>query len=77
MVSDDLGMDRGCGQCPGTGFQKIGAYVLDARSGTNLSFSKSCIALLNPSIFPGGVLLVCAKQPWFFKKKKIRGVNAE
>ncbi len=28
MVSYDLGVDRGCGQCPGTGFQKIGAYAL-------------------------------------------------
>ncbi len=27
MVSDDVGVERGCGQCPGTGFQKIGAYA--------------------------------------------------
>ncbi len=26
VVSYDLGVDRGCGKCPGTGFQKIGAY---------------------------------------------------
>ncbi len=30
VVSYDLGVDRGCGQCPGTGFQKIGAYVVIA-----------------------------------------------
>ena len=26
-VSYDLGMIGGCGQCLGTGFQKVGAYV--------------------------------------------------
>ena len=25
----DLGMAGGCGQCPGTGFQKIGAYAMN------------------------------------------------
>ena len=25
-VSYDLGVIGGCGQCPGTGFQKVGAY---------------------------------------------------
>ena len=26
MGSYDLGVTSGCGQCPGTGFQKVGAY---------------------------------------------------
>ena len=29
MDSNDLGVDGGCGQCPGIGFQKkVGAYEL-------------------------------------------------
>ena len=29
MASYDMGMAGGCGQCPGTGFQKVGTYERD------------------------------------------------
>ena len=30
VVNYDLGKNGGCGQCPGTCFQKVGAYASDS-----------------------------------------------